>query len=218
MPLVYLKNPSQNWNKFLHSVIWFFSKTQKPFKRFKERKQQPSKSVPEKNYPKAFKNKSSMNKNCNELDIPCGNCFRFSMFYSVLLSFSQFCGMVADGRCIPSNVFLSLIIRTKTFFKMWFYTLFFNKMLGNLSYKQEEYLAISYTPLSLSQIAPKMKNTKFTVGALCKANNDSSHNLLTFFKNKTNGLSVERNIFSTERNIWKELSYQRICQYRQEKC
>ena len=91
-------------------------------------------------------------------------------------------------------------------------------MLGNLSYKQEEYLAISYTPLSLLQIAPKIKNTKFTVDALCKANNDISHNLLTFFKNKTNGLSVERNIFSTERNIWKELSYQRICQYRQEKC
>ena len=42
----------------------------------------------------------------------------------------------------------------------------------------EEYLAISCTPLPLSQIAPKMNNTRFTVGALCKANNDSSHNLL----------------------------------------
>ena len=39
----------------------------------------------------------------------------------------------------------------------------------------EEYLAISHTQLPMSQISPKMENTKYTVCALRIANNDGSH-------------------------------------------
>ena len=39
---------------------------------------------------------------------------------------------------------------------------------------KEEFLAISHTPLTISQIKPKIQNTKSTVGALCKANNCST--------------------------------------------
>ena len=44
----------------------------------------------------------------------------------------------------------------------------------------EEFSTISYTTLPICRLQPKMQNTKSTVGALSKPNNDSSHDVITF--------------------------------------
>lgn len=67
------------------------------------------------------------------------------------------------------------------------------------SYSKEECLAILHTPLPISQITPKSQNAKSTVGTLCKANNDISHDIITSRK-EPNWLFVKRNLFCARRN------------------
>ena len=48
----------------------------------------------------------------------------------------------------------------------------------------EKLLAISNRLLPIQQILAKMQDTKSTVGAVCKKNNDRCHNLLVPYKTK----------------------------------